>query len=118
MSEQIAIILIRSTIGCTSQVKATLKMLNLIKKNNCVVVPATPSYLGMIKKIKDIVTWGIVNEEALAALKKRQEKELPFYRLCPPRKGYGRKGIKVPFAVGGGLGDRKDKISELIMRMV
>ncbi len=41
-----------------------------------------------------------------------------FFRLSPPRKGFERKGVKVPFSQGGVLGYRKDKINDLIMRMV
>ena len=42
----------------------------------------------------------------------------PFFRLKPPIKGFENKGIKVPFSQGGSLGYRKDKINELIMRMI
>lgn len=40
------------------------------------------------------------------------------FRLNPPKKGFEREGIKKPFTVGGALGDRKDKINDLIMRMI
>ncbi len=53
---------------------------------------------------------------------KKSLKDIPglklFFRLSPPRKGFEAKGIKVPFSQGGVLGYRKDKISELIMRMI
>lgn len=42
----------------------------------------------------------------------------PFFRLSPPEKGFERAGIKKPFAAGGSLGYRKDKINELIKRMI
>ena len=41
-----------------------------------------------------------------------------FFRLHPPRKGYGRKGIKTPFRLGGGLGNRESAINDLIERML
>lgn len=41
-----------------------------------------------------------------------------FFRLGMPRKGFERKGIKVPFSLGGALGYRKDKINDLIQRMI
>ena len=41
-----------------------------------------------------------------------------FFKLSPPRNGFERKGIKVPFSQGGVVGYRKDKINELIMRMI
>lgn len=42
----------------------------------------------------------------------------PFFRLHPPIGGFERKGIKMPFSKGGVLGNRGDKISELISKML
>lgn len=42
----------------------------------------------------------------------------PFFRLKPPEGGFERKGIKKPFSIGGALGYRKDRINELIRRML
>ncbi|MFH0752187.1 MAG: 50S ribosomal protein L30 [archaeon] len=41
-----------------------------------------------------------------------------YFKLNPPRHGFERKGIKTPFSLGGALGYRKEKINDLIMRMV
>ncbi len=42
----------------------------------------------------------------------------PFFRLTPPAHGFERKGIKKPYSMGGALGYRKEKINELIRRMI
>jgi len=42
----------------------------------------------------------------------------PVFRLRPPRKGYERKGVKNSFSIGGALGNRREKINELIKRMI
>lgn len=42
----------------------------------------------------------------------------PFFRLHPPIGGFERKGIKMPFAKGGVLGQRADKINLLISKML
>lgn len=42
----------------------------------------------------------------------------PFFRLHPPKGGFERGGIKMPFAKGGVLGNRNDKISDLIAKML
>lgn len=39
------------------------------------------------------------------------------FRLHPPRKGYGRGGVKRSFKAGGALGYRGEKINELLRRM-
>jgi len=53
---------------------------------------------------------------------KKSLKDIPglkrFFRLGMPRNGFERKGIKVPFSLGGALGYRKDNINDLIKRMV
>ena len=53
---------------------------------------------------------------------KKNLKDIPglklFFRLSPPKNGFERKGIKVPFSQGGVLGYRKDKINDLMMRMI
>jgi large subunit ribosomal protein L30 len=41
-----------------------------------------------------------------------------FFRLGMPRKGFERKGIKVPFSLGGALGYRKENINDLLKRMI
>lgn len=120
---KIAVIRVRGPVNVRKVTENTLKMLRLQRKNSCVVVPNTPSFIGMIHKVKDYVTWGIIDEETLNLLtEKRGEKTgdklKPFFRLNPPVKGFGRKGIKKAFVVGGALGDRKEKVNDLIRRML
>lgn len=42
----------------------------------------------------------------------------PFFKLNPPRGGFERKGVKIAYSMGGALGYRKDKINELLKRMI
>lgn len=126
--EKIAIIRVRGLIGISSGIKDTLNMLNLYKKNYCVILPNNPNYLGMIKKVKDYVTWGNIDSETEKLLLEKRGRKVKnrgcrevmkkFFRLNSPRKGFGRKGIKLPFSVSGALGDRKEKINDLIKRMI
>jgi len=122
----IAVILVRGLINMRTDKKDTLKMLRLMRKNYCVVIKDTPSNMGMINKVKDYVTYGPIDDSTLKTLlDKRGEKNpkdpnktKPFFRLQPPKKGFGRKGIKQPFNKGGGLGNRGEKINDLIQRML
>lgn len=114
----VAVVRVKGEVNLRREVRDTLKMLNLVSKNSCVVLEASPSNTGMIKKVKDYVTWGEIDQETVALLEKRRKKGQKFIRLGPPKKGFGRKGVKVPFNVGGALGYRKDKINDLIKRMV
>ncbi len=139
--KKIAIIRIRGITGIKKDIKDTLNMLCLYHNNYCVVV--SDSLLGMIKKTKDYVTWGEIDDETYKLLVEKRGEEYKgrltdtkkkinykkfiivnnkkykkYFRLSPPRGGFERKGIKVPFKKGGALGYRKEKINDLIKKMV
>jgi len=154
---KVAIIRIAGQQGLNQKIKTTFRLLNLHKKNTCVIVPNTKEIQGMLKVIKDHVTWGEMNEKTLSQLLEKRGKIIgnkpltkeyvkektklefdqfikelsenkktiknieglkPFFRLLPPRKGFERKGTKKHFSVGGALGYRKEKINDLIQRML
>lgn len=53
---------------------------------------------------------------------KKEIKDVPglksFFKLSPPVKGFERKGMKKPYSMGGAIGYRKEKINDLIERML
>lgn len=118
MTKKIAIIRIRGLVRIQKEVEDTFKMLRLYRKNYCILKEESPSLNGMIFKVKDYITWGEIDSETEALLLSKRNKDKPYFRLAPPRKGFGRKGIKVPFKTGGGLGYRGEKINDLIKRMM
>lgn len=125
MTNNIAVIRVRGDIHVTIKIKKTLRMLNLLKRYHCVVIPNNTINLGMIKKVKDYITWGEINPEIEKQLKEKRseyysgKKELkPYFRLHPPRGGFERKGTKVDFKSKGAIGYRKEKINDLILRML
>jgi large subunit ribosomal protein L30 len=154
---KIAIIRIAGQQGLVRKVNNTFKLLNLHKKNTCVVVEFSSDIRGMMKVIKDHSTWGEIDKDTLSDLIKKRGRlpgnssveeaylkekvkkgfdeissELidgkmkikdipglkPFFRLNPPTKGYAPEGTKKPFSLGGALGYRKEKINDLIQRML
>lgn len=142
-SKRIAAIRVRGLTGLKGTIENTLRMLRLYKKNYCVMLPNNPVYLGMLKKAKDYITWGEIDDETFDMLVDKRGEEFKgrefdnkkkisygdfflinnkkikkYFRLNAPRKGFGRKGIKHPFSNGGALGYRGEKINELIRRMV
>ena len=141
----IAIIRVRGEVKTKGTVEDTMQMLNLKTVNNCVIVPENEKYLGMIRKIKDHVTYGKIDKETFKKMllkwgrsgKKRLElkdadkivdelfegkKKLrdfgvnPVFRLHPPKRGY--EGIKRQYKGDGTLGNRGEKINELLERMI
>lgn len=143
MEQKLAVIRIRGSVGIKSEVKDTLNMLRLYKRNYCSIVPNNKNYLGMLNLIKDYVAWGEINEPTTDLLIQKRGQEYTgrekdskgiikynkyfvvngkklkkYFRLNSPKKGFERKGIKKAFNQGGALGYRGEKINELIVRMV
>lgn len=114
--KKIAIILVRSIINVHPDVRETLDKLKLRRKNACVIYPETPSLQGMLRVVKDFVTWGEISGDVEKKLSDKMKGNV--CHLHPPRGGYGRNGIKKSFTQGGALGDRKDKINNLIEGMI
>lgn len=140
---KVAAVRVRGGIGIRKDVKDTLNMIRLCNKNHCVVVENKPNILGMLKKSKDYITYGEIDNSTLKLLFEKKGEEYKGrekdskgkikynkfivyngkkikkrFRLNPPKKGYGRKGIKRSFSEGGALGYRGNKINDLIIRMI
>lgn len=62
------VVQVRGTVNTRKEIKDTLKMLRLHHINHCVLVPDTPAYLGMIRKVKDYVAYGEADAEVLATI--------------------------------------------------
>jgi len=120
-------------------------MLGLKRINNMTLWKEDNQSLQMIKEAKDYTAFGKVSDNVLKELiEKRARPIVPgekvdtkkvlaelakgktpaqsgiinLFTLSPPRGGFERKGIKVPFSTGGALGDRKEKINDLIKKMM
>ena len=68
--QRIAVIRVRGDVGLSSDIRLTMKLLRLYRKNYCVVVPNTPSFSSMIFKIKDFTTFGELSAETFSKLLK------------------------------------------------
>ncbi|MFQ5552787.1 MAG: 50S ribosomal protein L30 [Thermoplasmata archaeon] len=64
----VAAIRVRGGIRVRGDIADTLRMLRLHRPNHCVVLPPQETYLGMLQKAKDYITWGEVDGEVLAQL--------------------------------------------------
>ena len=141
----IAIIRVRGEVKTKGDIEDTMLMLNLKTVNNCVVIPENETYIGMLHKIKDHVTYGTITKETFKKMlvkwgrsgqKRLQLKEVdkmvdeifagkkklrdyninPTFRLHPPKRGY--EGIKRQYTKKGTLGNRGEKINALLERMI
>ncbi len=67
-----AVVRLRGTPGLSKKVRDTLEMLRLKAVNNCVLVPETPDYKGMLEVVRHTVTWGEIEKETLVELLKKR----------------------------------------------
>lgn len=139
-----AVVRVRGTIGLRKDVADTLKMLRLSRPNHCILLEENDVNKGMLKKAHNFITWGEVDPKTLEKLvetrartkgnkpiEKSKIKEyvgeitnskslkvkdlVPVLRLSPPQKGYKKTKMHYP---KGALGYRKEKINELLLRMM
>jgi len=141
--KMLCVIRIRGKVGLDKKIKETLDRLRLRKKYSCIVIAPTKEQLGMLKKMRNSVAFGEIKKDMLEKLIEKRGKEInkkkkidakkiveelekgkkykelnlkPFFRLHPPRGGIDS---KLHFGKGKGvLGDNKEKINELIERML
>ncbi|MFP4567980.1 MAG: uL30 family ribosomal protein [Candidatus Woesearchaeota archaeon] len=117
-NKKLAAILVRGLVEVKQEIKDTLRMLNLQKKNACVILVDNPVNRGMLKKCENYITFGEVSDEVVALLKEKRPSTSKFFSLHPPRGGFEREGIKKPFNLKGALGYRAGKIDDLIKKMI
>jgi large subunit ribosomal protein L30 len=121
---KLAIILIRGVINAKEDIISTIDKFMLRQKLACAVVPLTPANKHAALKCKDYITFGEISEETYRELvAKRGEKDSAgklkkYFRLHPPRGGFEKRGVKIPYGLGGALGHRGDKMNELIRKML
>jgi large subunit ribosomal protein L30 len=69
-----AVVRVRGSINVRKSIKDTLTMLRLNRVNHCVIIPDSREFRGMLKKVKDYVTWGEVDEDSLNIMLKERGK--------------------------------------------
>jgi ribosomal protein L30/L7E len=114
----IAVIRIKGQVGLDKDIVETLNRLRIRRKYACRVFEKPNAIeLGMIRKVKDFVAFGEIDDETYKKLvEKRKTKIKNFFRLHPPRGGIDS---KKHFGVHKGvLGNHKKEINKLIERML
>jgi large subunit ribosomal protein L30 len=133
-SKLIAVVRVRGRVKVRGNIQETLDRLRLKKPNNCVVVKATDSYIGMINKANDYIAYGEIDSQILDRILKKYgiqmsaeslnsspekmaelKQHLPF-RLRPPSRGY--RNIKFSYKDHGALGYMGKEINGLLARMI
>jgi large subunit ribosomal protein L30 len=66
------VIRLRGEVNLRGEIEDTLKMLHLTKVNHAVIINNRPEYVGMLNKVKDVVTWGEISKETIIELIKKR----------------------------------------------
>jgi large subunit ribosomal protein L30 len=74
---------VRGNTGINKDIKDTLDMLRLTRINHAVLVPDDPSYNGMLRKAKDYITWGGIDQETLTQLIEKRGRLPGRERITP-----------------------------------
>jgi len=68
----LAVVRVRGVSGVKGEVEDTLRMLNLAHNCHATVIDDRPSYIGMLQKAQNHITWGEVSKETVARLLKER----------------------------------------------
>ena len=71
----IAAVRIRGTVSASLQARETLQMLHLFRNNYAVLIDDRPSFSGMLKTVRDYVTYGETSKETVDKLVKEKGSE-------------------------------------------
>ncbi len=137
------VVRIRGTVNVSPKAKKTLEMLNLRRANNASVWLETNQAKKMIKLVDHMITFGKIDDSTLEELITKRGEAVEgkldvkkvmeglksgktanqvglvnCFRLNPPKGGFERKGVKVPYGMGGAYGNRKNDMSELVKKMI
>ena len=69
-----AVVKVRGTISAQREARETLELLRLARTNHAVLVDNRPSFMGMLYRVQNYVTWGEVSKETVALMLKKRGK--------------------------------------------
>ncbi len=68
----LAVVKVRGSIRAQREARETLDRLHLARSNHTVLVDNRPSYMGMLYRVQNYVTWGEVSKETVTLLLKKR----------------------------------------------
>jgi len=134
---------ISGIVETSKKINEALDRLRLRRKYSAVLVKPTPENMKLLKHLRDYIAYGDISKETLVHLLQKRAQPIksgakidakivadaletkslkdfglkPFFRLHPPRGGIDSK-LHFGESKKAVLGDNKDKINDLIRRML
>jgi len=69
-----AVVKVRGTISALREARETLELLRLARTNNAILIDNRPSFMGMLYRVQNYVTWGEVSKETVALMLQKRGK--------------------------------------------
>lgn len=108
LNKEIAIVRLRGTTKVRHDIKKSLDLIGLKKRNSVTIRKTDAVLIGILNVIKDFCAFGEISEQSKTALKGKSS-------LNSPKGGIG--SVKKSFVRGGALGIRSD-MDKLIKSMI
>ncbi|MEM1515046.1 MAG: 50S ribosomal protein L30 [Candidatus Bathyarchaeia archaeon] len=70
----LAVVRVRGVVNVRKDINDALKMLHLVRNCHATLIDNRPSYMGMLQKVHNYVTWGEVSKEIIALLLRKRGK--------------------------------------------
>jgi 50S ribosomal protein uL30 len=142
--ELYAVVRLRGSAKINPKISDALAKLRLRRVHSCTLLQGSKTNRGMLLHIEDFITWGQINSDVLVKMLEKRGKSKsgsridakqakaiankiikdgtpnssdvrPVFGLTPPSGGFRSIRLQYP---KGDLGDRGEKINELLMRMI
>jgi len=75
------VVRIRGTVNVPSWADTTLQLLNLNKKFRATIIPEDPSFVGMLKRVKNYVAWCRADKETVKELIEKRARKQGFKQV-------------------------------------
>ena len=69
-----AVVKVRGTVSAQREARETLDLLRLARTNHAILIDNRPSYMGMLYRVQNYVTWGEASKETVALMLQKRGK--------------------------------------------
>ena len=78
-----AVVKVRGTISAQREARETLELLRLAHTNHAILLDNRPSFMGMLYRVQNYVTWGEISKETLALMLQKRGRLSGGKKLTP-----------------------------------
>ena len=78
-----AVVKVRGTISAHREARETLELLRLVRTNHAVLIDNRPSFMGMLYRVQNYVTWGEISKETVALMIQKRGRLAGGKKLTP-----------------------------------